>query len=134
MTRRRAGATVLLVGLASIAVAAHGRSAPDEFSGDGWYQGRVLVCRHGSNCAQLRYPLPGHATVYVEFTTASTGKRYGSLAVDNDGTFGWWAAPDTYTATLKPGMLYGLRAGTVRVRTTANGRVAFDLSYGPPRR
>ena len=122
MTRRRAAVIVLVVGLASIAVAAHGRSAPGEFSGDGWYQGRVLV-----------YPLPGHLTVYIEFTIASSGKRYGSLAVNNDGTFGWWAAPDTYRATLKPRRLYGLRAGTVRVTTTANGRVAFELSYAAPR-
>ncbi len=134
MTRRRAAVIVLLVGGASIAVAAHGRSAPGEFSGDGWYQGRVLVCRHAGHCTQLRYPLPGHLTVYVEFAIASTGKRYGSLAVDNDGTFGWWAPPDTYTATLKPRRLDGRRAGTVRVTTTANGRVAFDLSYGTPRR
>jgi hypothetical protein len=134
MTRRRAAVIVLVVGLASIAVAAHGRTAPGEFSGDGWYQGRVLVCRHAGQCTQLRYPLPGHVTVYVELTIASTGKRYGSLAADNDGTFGWWAAANTYTATLKPRTLYGLRAGSVRVTTTANGRVAFDLTYGTPRR
>jgi hypothetical protein len=134
MTRRRAAIIVVLVGLASIAVAAHRHTAPGEFSGDGWYQGRVLVCRHAGHCTQLRYPLPGHVTVYVEFTTAPTGKRYGSLAVDNDGTFGWWAAPNKYVATLKPRTLYGLRAGTVRVTTTVNGRVAFDLSYGTPLR
>jgi hypothetical protein len=50
--------------------------------------------------------------------------------VDNDGTFGWWTAPGTYDATLKPNRLYGLHADTVRVTTTAKGRVAFTLSYG----
>jgi hypothetical protein len=134
VTRRRAALIVVLVGLVSFAVAARGHTAPGEFAGDGWYQGRVLVCKHAGRCTQLRYPLPGHTTVYVEFKNASTGKAYGGLATNNDGTFGWWAAPDTYTATLAPRTLYGLRADTVRVRTTANGRVAFDLAYGHPSR
>jgi hypothetical protein len=134
MTRRRAALIVGLVGLVSIAVAAHSHTAPGEFAGDGWYQGRVLVCKHAGQCTQLRYPLPGHMTVYVQFNNASTGKVYGSLAVDNDGTFGWWAAPGTYTATLTPRTLHGLHADTVRVRTTANGRVVFDLAYGRPSR
>ncbi len=130
MTRRRAALTIVLVMVVILVVAAHGRTTPGEFAGDGWYQGRVVICKHAGHCSQLRYPLPQHQPVYVELRTASNGRYSSGLAVDNDGTFGWWTAPGTYDATLKPNRLYGLHADTVRVTTTANGRVAFTLSYG----
>ena len=111
-------------------VAGCGPQAQSEFAGDGWYQGRVLVCEQPAHCTQLRYPTPQRQPVYVELRQTATGKWYGSLAVDNDGTFGWWAAPSAYQATLKPARLYGLHAGVVRVTIAANGRIAFDLAYG----
>jgi hypothetical protein len=101
-----------------------------EFSGDGWYHGKVLVCKRSGHCRQLRYPTPQREPVYVELRDATTGARYGSLAVDNNGTFGWWASPGRYDATLKPAHLYGLAANTVRVTVTDNGRTAFTLVYG----
>jgi hypothetical protein len=130
MRRRRAALIIVIVTLVILLVAAHGRTAPSEFAGDGWYQGRVLVCKHAGDCSQLRYPLPQHQTVYVELRVASNGRLTSGLAVDNDGTFGSWTTPGTYDATLKPNRLYGLLADTVRVTTTANGRIAFALSYG----
>jgi hypothetical protein len=132
MTRRRAALTIVLVMVVILLVAAHGRTAPGEFAGDGWYQGRVLVCKHAGHCNQLRYPLPGHAAVYVELRIAHNGRFSSSLAVDNNGTFGWWTSPGTYEARLKPTTLYGLRSHTVRVTTTPNGRMAFDIAYGAP--
>ncbi len=47
-------------------------------------------------------PRRGARPQRVDFTIASTGKGYDGVAVGNDGTFGWWSAPDTYTATIRP--------------------------------
>ena len=134
MTRRRAALLIILVMVVILVVAGHGRTAPGEFAGDGWYQGRVLICKHAGHCNQLRYPLPGHETVYVELRIASNGRYSSGLAVDNDGTFGSWTSPGTYEATLKPRTLNGLRSDAVRVTTTANGRIAFEITYGPASR
>lgn len=101
-----------------------------EFAGDGWYKGRVLVCQHPRRCRQLRYPISTHEAVYIVLWGASTGKRYSSLAVDNDGRFGSWAPPGTYTVTLAPSRLSGVPAETARITITAGRTVAFDLTYG----
>jgi hypothetical protein len=127
-----AGVAAVVVVVATL-LAGCGPQAQSEFGGDGWYQGRVLVCKTAGHCHQLPYPTPQREPVYVELRLASTGAKYGGLAVDNDGTFGWWAAPGTYKATLEPDHLYGLRASTARVTITANGRTAFNLAYGRQR-
>jgi hypothetical protein len=108
---------------------ANGGGLPGEFAGEGWFQGRVFVCKTPGHCRQLHLPVPTHKAVYVDLRP-SRGHAYGSSAMNNDGTFGAYAAPGTYFATLRPAHLLGVRVTTVRVRLTANGRVAFDIAYG----
>jgi hypothetical protein len=107
-----------------------------EFAGDGVYKGRVFICKHAGRCRQLRYPISTHEPVYVVLRDAATGKRYSSLAVDNDGTFGSPGPPGRYAATLKPARLDGLPASAVRITISRDHTVAFDLAYGtrPQRR
>jgi hypothetical protein len=121
----RIPACAWLIAVLAVGCNANAGGPQGEFAGEGWYQGRT----HG-HCTQLRYPTPRHEPVYVHLRLASTGRDSSGLAVNNDGTFGWYALPSTYFATLKPAHLYDLRASTVRVKITANGRVAFDLAYG----
>jgi len=101
-----------------------------EFAGDGWYQGQVFVCKKPGQCNPLTLPAPTRQPVYLEFRLASKGASYGGFAVNNDGRFGFWAAPATYLVTLKPARMYGLRAGTTRITITANHGTVFNQAYG----
>jgi hypothetical protein len=127
---------VVLVVIGAIGWSARHPIQQGEFAGDGWYKGRVLVCKYPGRCRRLRYPISSHEPVYVVLRNASTGKRYGSLAVDNDGRFGSWAPPGTYSATLAPSRLSGVPTDAARITISANRTVAFDLAYGrdTPRR
>jgi hypothetical protein len=118
-------ATVLVLGT----LAAGCGQVQGEFAG-GIYKGRVFICKHAGRCRQLRYPISTHEPVYVVLRDASTGKRYGSLAVDNDGRFGSAAPPGTYAATLDPAHLHGLPTNAVRITISRDHTVVFDLAYG----
>lgn len=123
------GTAVVMLVLFLIVFGRNG-AAQSEFAGESWYQGHVFVCKAPGHCTPLTLPTPTRQPVYLEFRQASEGAAYGSFAMDNDGRFGWWAAPTTYLVTLKPARLYGLHAGTTQITITANHGTAFDLAYG----
>jgi hypothetical protein len=115
--------------LVAALVAGCNNGSQGEFEGDGWFQGQVFVCNQPGQCRPLRYPTPSRNPVYVELRELG-GSDHGSYGVENDGTFGWFAAPGTYVATLKPRRLYGLRVRSVRFELAADGQSKFDLAYG----
>lgn len=123
------GRRLAFVVLVALVAAGCDNGSQGEFAGDGWFEGQVFVCKRPGECRPLRYPTPNKDPVYVELRELGGSDR-GSYGVFNNGTFGWFAAPGTYVATLKPRRLYGRRASRVRVELTADGHTKFDLAYG----